>query len=327
MPVTLFALVLGGCVAKGRYELSQVQLEATRAALDAREVDARESLDEARVREESLRAEIAELQAQTESQRGHLEELEAELGRASVALAEHVVLDRTQCPPLPEAVPCVDPDVPPDPTAPAPEPESPEVVQRREHVKASLEDVSEALLLRSRMQWEMRERDARHTRVVEAFQPLIQDGLAAVDRRGDDTIVRILVAKLYTENKTTLSPLGLSIVGRLKPILESLPDHDLVVVGHTDDVANYSATLPSNWELGFAYAVGVLRTLQDDGVSMKMSAGSRAGMSPVVDPVDAEARRLNRRVELILKPRVFDPPPAEDEAPETPETPEDGAPE
>ncbi|MCB9676455.1 MAG: OmpA family protein [Alphaproteobacteria bacterium] len=311
---TLVCLALVACVPKGRYELSEIQLEATRTAMAARDVDAREALEASRKREEALKTQLAELTAVVETQKGHLAELEKELDRTSIEVAEHVLRDQTECPPLPEAVECPPTDAPPPEP---PEPEAPEVQQRRAHVEASVEDMADALSIRAHARLEAAKRAEQHTRVVEAFQGLVREGLAVVEEREGASVVRLLVAKLYNENRTTLSPLGVSAVERIAAALRELPDHELVVVGHTDDQANYSATLASNWELGFAYAVGVLRPLQDEGVAMTMSAASRGGTQPRVDPVDDEARRLNRRVELVLTPRDIQIP--ETDGPPSPE--------
>ncbi len=328
--LALFALSTfdAGCVAKGRYELAVVQLEATRAALSQRDADARKRFDDAQDRVDDLEAKLAETQAAARSQESHLHEVESELDRASVALAEQIVKGAVECPPLPEPIECpeVDPDAseepedpedPEDPEeseTPEPEPDSEEVTQRRALVKASLQDVANALRTKHRLELGRSEADSRHARVVEAFQPLIRDELVVVERiegpaeRPADvtSVVRILVAKLYNENQTTLSPLGLSIVERLTPILAELPDYELHVVGHTDDIAKSSTRLPSNWERGFAYASGLVRPLRAAGVDLPMTAASRAGTDPITEPVDAESRRLNRRVELQLTARIIE---------------------
>ena len=323
----------GGCVAKGRYELAVVQLEATRAALSQRDADARGKLNASDERIEELESQLAETQAAARSQESHLAEVEDELDRASVQLAEQIVRASVECPPLPEPVECpqVDPDAPetpePEPESPEPEPETPEVEARREQVRASLQDVAEALRTTHRLELGLREANSRHARVVEAFQPLVRDELAVIERiegpasqPADVTsVVRILVAKLYNENQTTLSPLGLSVIERLTPILADLPDYELVVVGHTDDIAKSSTRLPSNWERGFAYASGIVRPLQNAGVTLPMTAASRAGTEPVVEPVDAESRRLNRRVELWLTARIIELPDEEEPAAPLPE--------
>jgi len=319
--------LLAGCVAKGRYELTTVQLEATRAALDAREADSREKLDAAREAEAVLLTKNTELQAVLETQTGHLAEIEAELDRSAITIAEHVVRDRVECPPLPEPPPPPEdePESPLPEPAPPDEPEPPEIQERRAHVEASLEDIADALDLRAHARLDTAERDARHSHVVEAFQDLIRDGLAVVTREEDHSVVRFLVVKLYNENRTTLSPLGLETISRIATALKKLPDHTLRIEGHTDDRITNSTAYPSNWELGFAYAVGVLRTLRDEGVTLEMAAASHAGEHPLVDPVDAEARRVNRRIELRLTPREIEldlePPSPEDTVPDEPTDP------
>ncbi|MCA9573306.1 MAG: hypothetical protein KC656_35965, partial [Myxococcales bacterium] len=247
----------------------------------------------------------------------HQSELEAAIAQLSGELAEHALLDQAECPELPAGT---------EPT--------PACAARAAHIDATLAEVTDALAARSRQKLRASERAHEHQRVLEAFESLVDDELAFVDVHPEGSVVRILVAKLYNENTTTLSPLGISIVERVASALDGLRDHHLDVIGHTDDVSVSSVTLPSNWELGFAYAVGVVRMLEDLGVTLDTHASSRAGNDPLLPPVDAEARRMNRRVELVLTPLEIELPvtetphgphpltPPDDPAPEAPEAPE-----
>lgn len=308
---TLLLLLLVGCVPKGRYEVSQIQLKATRAALQAREADAREKIDTAEGEIDELRTRVAELESLASIQLGHLEEMEAELDTLAAELAEHALYDQETCPPLPtcDEEGCA---VPPE------EPPTEEQITRREHVDASVRHVADALARRARERLEASERRHQHEEALAAFQELVDDELVFVDRHPRGTLVRVLVAKLYNENTTTLSPLGIKTLGRMHDALGELRDHRVEVVGHTDDIPSSSVSLPSNWELGFAYAAGVVRTLEDLRTPVGLSATSRAGREPLVRPVDAASRRLNRRVELILIPRVVEVPEPEPQEPHPP---------
>lgn len=310
MRILLLLPLLASCVTKGRFEVSQIQLDATRAALSTRDAEARRAAEAARGREDALEGRIGELETSLQVQQVHQDELTAEVERLTSALAEHTLRGQTECPPLPEPPPPPEGEPPPDPVE-----EAPDVTERRLHVAASLETVRDALDARARARLIAAERNTLHTQVEDAFQSLTDDELAFIDPREEGTVVRFLVAKLYNENQTTLSPLGIELVDRMAVALRQLPAHRLVVVGHTDDRAVHSLVHPSNWELAFAYAAGVVRSLKDAAIPMEMSAESRAGEDPLVPPIDAEARRLNRRVELLLIPKTIELPEPEPSAP------------
>jgi flagellar motor protein MotB len=286
--------LLTACVPKGRYEVAQIQLGATRAALNAREAASREALEAAREREEALAVRVAETASQIAVQQEHVAELEAEVDRLARSNAEHVLRAAEVC-----LLPAGSPEEPVEPVDEALAP----IYVKRAHIEASLDDVAEALAARAREELAVIERQHKHDAVVTAFAPLVEADRATVLQTDEGSVVRILVAKLYNENRTSLSPLGLEVLRTTTKALAELRDHDVTVVGHTDDVPYNSAQLPSNWELGFAYAAGVLRTLKDMGVTLPLVAGSRAGEEPAVPGTTPEARRLNRRVELVLVPR------------------------
>ncbi len=303
-------LLLCACVSKGTYEVAQVQLRATREALNARDAAARRAEEEAREREDALKTRLAELESRVALQRTHQTELEQEIHALSHRLAEHALHDRVACPPC---------------TSDATSEEEPttEQLARRAHVDATLEEVAEALAHRARERLEASEREVRHQHVQTSFADLVDRDLVSIERHPRGTMVRILVAKLYNENSTTLSPLGTTLVRELARSCEDLRDHRLEIVGHTDDLPFSSITLPSSWELGFAYAAGLVRTLEEFGCPLHMTAGSAAATEPLVEPVDAEARRLNRRVELLFVPRLVELPPARRAHPPHPAHPPD----
>lgn len=294
----LMLALLVGCVPKGRYEVAQIQLGATRTALSAREAASRAALEEAQVREALLQTRLAEVEALVAVQHEHAVELEEEVDRLAAVNAEHALADEAACVVAPDAE--LAPDDP--------------VGIRRAHIEASLDDVVSALAARARVRMAEVQRQHTHEAVVAAFADLVAEERLQVAQTADGTVVRILVAKLFNENRTSISPLGLAILRKVSGALQTVQNHDVTIVGHTDDVPYNSAQLPSNWELGFAYAAGVLRTLEDTGTTLPLVAESRAGVDPLVPPVDAESRRLNRRVELYLVPRPLALPVADDEA-------------
>jgi chemotaxis protein MotB len=77
------------------------------------------------------------------------------------------------------------------------------------------------------------------------------------------------------------------------------------VFGHTDNrpVTNSSGRYPSNWELGAARAISVVRYLGDKGdIEQKRFEASTPGpYHPRVSNETKEGRRKNRRVEIFVR--------------------------
>jgi flagellar motor protein MotB len=287
-------LVLVGCVSKGRHELLEIQLDATRTALNTSQIDQQDELRAADAKSSELEHEIQARQVQLDALALRLAGLEDELANAARVEAEHLLNDQLACDVVPEPPKGPAPKRPPEP---APEP----LPSRRPHLDVAVEVLADAVEQGRRTATLAAEREARHQAVRDAFQPLVDDGLAEVDRVGDASVVRILVAKLYNENRTTISPLGEDVLRRAAVGLRALPDHQLRVDGHTDVQLTHSVEHASNWELGFAFAMGVVRLLEEQGIPQVPVAGSMAGTRPIA--VDGEgSARLNRRVELVLEP-------------------------
>lgn len=82
----------------------------------------------------------------------------------------------------------------------------------------------------------------------------------------------------------------------------------ILVEGHTDNVqlsAGLKRRFPSNWELAGARAASVVRILADAGVAPdRLRAISRGPFVPIGDNETAEGRRMNRRIQILLRPVV-----------------------
>jgi chemotaxis protein MotB len=76
------------------------------------------------------------------------------------------------------------------------------------------------------------------------------------------------------------------------------------VDGHTDNVPIQSGRFASNWELSLARALAVVRYLASQGVPPERLSANGFGEYQPLDATDTpEARRRNRRIELMLSQR------------------------
>ena len=285
----MLAFLLIACVTRGHHELVVMQLDATRTALSAQQVAARDDTAAGDVTIAALKDEIHARQAQLDlldqKHASHEAELEALRLRYAALLEE----DAAAKPPPPDAPKLPRPKAPPVPNLP-----------ERPILHASIDEMTGALEVADELAFERKRADERHARVVTAFAPLVADGYAIVERHGDASAVVMLSAKLFNENTVELSPRGEDTAKRVATAMTQLHGWNLEVAGHTDATPFHSPELPSNWELGFARGVMVLRALRDDGVDEPAHVTSFADTVPRVPPGDPEAVRENARVELWL---------------------------
>ncbi|MBW1998165.1 MAG: OmpA family protein, partial [Deltaproteobacteria bacterium] len=114
---------------------------------------------------------------------------------------------------------------------------------------------------------------------------------------------------LFDFGKASISPEGRAILRKVGNILKGVKDRTIRVVGHTDDVPirpEFRWKFPSNWELSAARAASVVRFFQNQiGLDPRnMEAVGRAFYDPVASNDTPEGRAQNRRVNIIIGPRI-----------------------
>jgi chemotaxis protein MotB len=111
---------------------------------------------------------------------------------------------------------------------------------------------------------------------------------------------------LFPSGSATVNPKGVQALGKLAAVLNSNPDINIEINGHTDSIPIRSNIYPDNWALSTARAVSIVRVLtkgyQVDPVRLVASGQSQ------YDPVDTnstpEGRAQNRRTDIILSPKL-----------------------
>jgi flagellar motor protein MotB len=305
-------LLLAACVPKGRYELTQVQLEATRLAMDTRVAACAQDQHTAEALRFDLEEEVALRQLQ-------LDELDA---RCGVVEAEVTALRAERALLLDELVQLRDDLEAARATRRGPPPAPvvlPEVARlAREDVLAKITAHERDRLLHERI-------ESANAGTREAFAELVEQGRVAVAEAptGEAVVVTIPSGLLFQEGFATLSPRGQELVEAVGRALERVPGRAVVVLGHTDDRKAHSADFPSNWERAFTYALAVVRGLQGAGTPASFTAASAGESAPAAPNEEAAGRKANERVELWIRldPLLttrFAPTPPEAPAPEEP---------
>src|SRR5213079_3206872 len=114
---------------------------------------------------------------------------------------------------------------------------------------------------------------------------------------------------LFASGSTNVEKRGEDALKKLGEVLETNKDINVMVEGHTDDVP-ISGTLPSgakdNWELSVLRATAVTKIiLKNSGVMPgRLTAAGRGPYVPVETGNSPEAKRKNRRTEIILTPKL-----------------------
>lgn len=150
--------------------------------------------------------------------------------------------------------------------------------------------------------------------VAQALRRKVADALLGFEGKGltvamrDGKVYVSLDEKLmFASGSSAVDARGAEAIGSLARVLEQNPDINVTIEGHTDDVP-YKGTgqLQDNWDLSVKRATSVVRImLRNRGIEpSRVTAAGRAEFVPLQTGKTTEARQANRRIEVILAPKL-----------------------
>jgi len=129
----------------------------------------------------------------------------------------------------------------------------------------------------------------------------------AVEMKNGKVYVSLEEQLLFKSGSTVVDPKGVSAIKKLAEVLAVNPDINIMVEGHTDDVPYISSTsIQDNWDLSVKRATAIVRILMENSriEGSRIIASGRSKYQPVIDLKAPDARKKNRRTEIILTPKL-----------------------
>ena len=114
---------------------------------------------------------------------------------------------------------------------------------------------------------------------------------------------------LFNSGSWTVGAEGKKAVNEVAKVLAANPDIAVLIEGHTDNVPyNGSGQIESNWDLSTKRATAIVNIIRENkGVDPKnLTAAGRGEYAPVAANDTAEGKSKNRRIEIILTPKLDD---------------------
>lgn len=112
---------------------------------------------------------------------------------------------------------------------------------------------------------------------------------------------------LFRSGSIEVDTRGVAALKRLAQVLEQNREINIMIEGHTDNVPiKRGSAIKDNWDLSVMRATSIVRILLDNSRidPRRLTAAGHGEFFPV-DPADnPEARRKNRRTEIILTPKL-----------------------
>jgi len=146
--------------------------------------------------------------------------------------------------------------------------------------------------------------DDLRRKVADALLGFEGQGLS-VTRRGGKVYVSLEEKLLFQTGSTVVDPNGVRALRQLAVVLANNPDIDIMIEGHTDDVPfRKGSSIKDNWDLSVMRATSIVRILLDAASidPTRITVAGRGEYLPVDQADTPEARRKNRRTEIILSP-------------------------
>ncbi len=131
-------------------------------------------------------------------------------------------------------------------------------------------------------------------------------GLTITQRNGK-VYVSLDESLLFASGKTNVEAKGVEALKNVANVLEQNPDINVMVEGHTDDVAmKGSGEIKDNWDLSVMRATSVTKILLNSAKiePERIISAGRGEFVPLDKGKTPEARKKNRRTEIILTPKL-----------------------
>lgn len=160
--------------------------------------------------------------------------------------------------------------------------------------------------------WDLRKVLQQQREAVEGLRKKMADALVGFNSNELQVFVkngRVYVSLqenlLFPSGSAVVNPKGREALGTLAQVLNTNPDINVVVEGHTDSIP-IRGKYEDNWALSVARATAIVRLLTDtyrvDPV--RVVASGRSKYEPVDSNETSEGRQRNRRTEIILAPKL-----------------------
>jgi chemotaxis protein MotB len=170
-------------------------------------------------------------------------------------------------------------------------------LQKREQ---RLKEVEEVLRKRDEATNQLR------AKLQQALLGFTKNGLT-VEVKNGKVYVSLTDKLLFPSGSIIIDEKGKQALTQLAEVLKQQPDINIAVEGHTDSqrISNLGQ-IKDNWDLSVLRSTSVVRFLTDEQKveSVRMTATGKGQFQPLSDNAVAEGRSKNRRIEIVLSPKL-----------------------
>jgi|AntAceMinimDraft_16_1070373.scaffolds.fasta_scaffold26648_4 chemotaxis protein MotB len=143
-------------------------------------------------------------------------------------------------------------------------------------------------------------------KVSEALLSFKNKGLS-IEQKNAKVYVSMEESLLFASGSFKVGAKGVEALKKLAKVLEDNPDINVMVEGHTDNVPYpKSGNIEDNWDLSVKRATEIIKILiKNSNIEPKrLIAAGRSKYVPINEANTKQARKKNRRTEIILTPKL-----------------------
>jgi chemotaxis protein MotB len=177
-----------------------------------------------------------------------------------------------------------------------------------ENLEKSLESLKEKDLKITRLQDALTKKDSVTLALVTSFKREVGMDDPDININVEKGVVMISIADnlLFKSGSYEVNAKAKSVLAKVAKVINSKPDFECMVEGHTDNVPFKSEILVDNWDLSVKRATAIVRVLQNDlDVNPKqLIPAGRSAYVPLVENDSASNKAKNRRTRIIIMPKI-----------------------
>ena len=177
-----------------------------------------------------------------------------------------------------------------------------------ENLEKSLESLKEKDLKITRLQDALTKKDSVTLALVTSLKREVGMDDPDININVEKGVVMISIADnlLFKSGSFEVNAKAKNVLAKVAKVINSKPDFECMVEGHTDNVPYKSAVLLDNWDLSVKRSTAIVRVLHNDlGVNPKqLIPAGRSSYVPLVANNTAENKSKNRRTRIIIMPKI-----------------------
>jgi len=175
------------------------------------------------------------------------------------------------------------------------------------NLEKSLETLKERDLKITRLQDALTRKDSVNLALVTSLKREVGINDPDIEVNVEKGVVFISIADklLFKSGSYNVTSKAKDVLGKVAKVINSKPDFEAMIEGHTDDVPYKKAPLLDNWDLSVKRSTSIIRVLQTLGVNPgQLIAAGRSSYVPLADNDTAENRSKNRRTRVVVLPKI-----------------------